>query len=150
LNGAVREFRMQPTASALLLLLLSLSASPQEKEQWQRIYTYNESSVDADAAKVVFGSGFTGRVKFRFLYRKPQILSDGKGIIYKAVIQTMELRCDETAYRVISIERLDNKGRRVDIEENGSAEWREAKRGSMMERLIRPGCELIYEKRRNP
>jgi hypothetical protein len=106
--------------------------------------------VDADAGNVVFGSGFTGRVKFRFSYRRPQHLPDGRGIIYKSVIQTMELRCDEETYRVISVERLDNKGRSVDIEENGSSEWREARRGSMMERLIRPGCELINEKRRNP
>jgi hypothetical protein len=130
--------------------VLPLCINAQEKEQWQHIYTYEKSSVEADAANVVFGSDFTGRVKFRFSFTEPQLVPDGRGIIYRRVIQTMEMRCYDRSYRVVSVERLDRKGRRVDVEEYEAREWREVKRGSMMERLFKPGCDLIEEKRRNP
>lgn len=138
-------------ASTLFLLLLSYA--PQEKIKWQRLYTYEDSAVEVDASNIIFSNDFTGRVRFRFVFSKPQPL--GKQLKYSSIIETIEFRCEQRRYRVVDVKRYDKKENPVDSDDPKSSgewkqEWEGVKRGSMMDRFLQPGCHAIYEKRRNP
>lgn len=137
------------TASILFLLPL-LFYSPQEKDKWQRLYTYEDSTVEVDAANIVFSSDFTGRVRFRFAFSKSQSLA-GKQVGYKSVIETIEFKCPERLYRIVDVKRFDKKGALLDSDDpKPSAEWEAVKTRGMMDNFLQPGCDVIYEKRRNP
>jgi hypothetical protein len=135
----------------ILLYLLSVCLAAQEKARWQRLYTYDEAAVELDAANVTFASNFTGRVRIRFAYTKSQSPGGKAGVKYKSIIETMECKCEENQYRVMKIERFDGKGNCVAIEEaEPQAEWKSIAENRMRDRLFRPACRLIYEKKRNP
>jgi hypothetical protein len=140
---------MELIASILFLLPL-LFYSPQEKSKWQRLYTYEDSTVEVDASNIIFSTDFTGRVRFRFAFSKLQPLA-GKQVRYKSVIETIEFKCEQNRYRVVDVQRYDNKGTLVDSDApTPSAVWEDVKARSMMEKFFQPGCHVIYEKRRNP
>jgi hypothetical protein len=106
--------------------------------------------VEVDAANVAFGSDFTGRVKFRFTYSTSQSLPK-KGIKYKRVIQTMDFECAESRYRIVTVERLDGKGKQVEFEKaQPEAEWKSLKSGNLLDNMFKAGCALINEKKKNP
>lgn len=141
---------MRIIASTLLLFLLLSASAAQEKERWQRIQMYDDVLVEVDAANVVFGSDFTGRVKFRFSYLKSQPLAKRKSVKYKRVIQTMEFGCPERRCRIVSVERLDGKGNQVEFEKaQPEAEWKPIG-GSLLDNMFKSGCDLIYEKKKKP
>ena len=141
---------MRILTGTLLLLLLWSAAPAQEKERWQRVQMYDDISVEVDAANVVFGADFTGRVKFRFSYAASQSLPK-KGIKYKRVIQTMDFGCSENRYRIVTVERLDGKGNQVELEQaQPDAEWKPLKGGNLLDNMFKAGCELINEKKKNP
>jgi len=74
-----------------------------------------------------------------------------KGLKYKRVIQTMEFRCDERRCRIVSVERLDNKGNQVEFEEaQPDTGWKPVNSGSLLDSMFKTGCDLIYEKKKNP
>ena len=135
---------------SILFLLPLLLYSPQEKSKWQRLYTYEDSTVEVDAANIIFSTDFTGRVRFRFAFSKSQPLA-GKRISYKTVVETIEFKCEERLYRVVDVKRYDNKGTLVESDApTPSADWEDVKARSMMEKFFQPACQVIYEKRRNP
>ena len=134
-----------------LLCLLTSDQKAQEKPSWQRLYTYDDSAVELDAANVTFGSAFTGRVRVRFSYEKTQPPTRKGGARYKSVVETMECRCDDRLYRVVRVERFDGKGNCVEIDEaDANAEWKPASYMGMRSKMFSPACNLIYEKKRNP
>lgn len=142
---------MRVTACILLLFCLPPHITAQEKDRWQRISTFEDSTVDLDTSNVTFGTDFTGRVSFRISLSKPETVPGRKDVKYKSVIETIECRCPERLYRVFAVKRFDSKGKRVDSEETGpTAEWKSVKHGIVMGKLFTSACELIEEKRRNP
>jgi len=57
----------------------------------------------------------------------------------------------ERQYRVVDVKRYDRRGKLTDADEPAPAsEWRPVEPGSMMDKYFVPGCEVLYEKRRNP
>jgi hypothetical protein len=140
---------MQVMTCAFLSFILLAAA--QEKDHWQRIYSFDDATVDLNTSSVIFGPDFTGRVQFRISLSKPEPAPGNKGARYKSVIQTIEFRCPERLYRVVEVKRFDGKGNQIDSTETKPAEeWNGVKSGSLMSRLLTHGCELIYEKKKNP
>ena len=142
---------MLPRIIVLFSLVLFSSASAQEKEKWQRLYTFDTSVIDIDAANVVFTTKATGRVRFRISLSKSATVAGEPSVTYKRVIQTMEYNCDEGLYRIFEISRFDGKGEVVHVEKIGdNGEWKPAHSASLMERFYEAACRVIGEKRRNP
>ena len=141
---------MQLTACILFLLPLTTYAT-QEPDEWQRIYTLEDSAVDVSNSNIVFGTDFTGRIRFRITLSKPEPVSKNATVKYKTVIETIEFKCTERQYRIFDVKRFDSKGNIVDsTETERSMEWKDIKPRSMMDKFFTPGCETIYEKKRNP
>ena len=135
---------------SILFMLPLLFYSPQEKTKWQRLYTYEDSTVEVDASNIIFSTDFTGRVRFRFAFSRLQPLA-GKQVRYNSVIETIEFKCEERLYRVVDVKRFDGRGTLVDSDApTRSADWENVKARSMMDKFLLPGCHAIYEKRRNP
>ncbi len=141
---------MQLTACILFFLPL-MFYTPQEKDEWQRLYTLEDSTIDVSNSNIVFGTDFTGRIKFRITLSKPQPISKNATVKYKSVIETIEFKCTERQYRIFDVKRFDSKGNTIDSNETQrSMEWKDIKLGSMMDKFLAPGCETIYKKKRNP
>jgi hypothetical protein len=141
---------MQTVACLLFLLPLQIP-SPQEDDHWQRLYGFDTATVDISTTNIWFGSGFTGRVRFRLTLAKPERVSRKTKGTYQVVIETMELRCSERQYRVVEVKRYDRKGKPVESDQaQPVAEWKQVESGSMMDKYIGPGCEVVYKKKQNP
>ncbi|HXM35663.1 MAG TPA: hypothetical protein VN920_10780, partial [Pyrinomonadaceae bacterium] len=68
----------------LLLLLLPALVVAQEKSDWRRIYTYEDGTVlELNTAKVTFGLGEIGRVKFRLVWTTPDSVPGKAGLQYR-------------------------------------------------------------------
>jgi len=133
----------------LVLLTLIADASAQEKAEWQRLSTFQHSTLDMNTSDVTFGTDYTGRVMFRISLSKSETVPGDKNIKYKSAIQTMEFRCPERQYRVIEVKRYDSKGKLVDSDKADPAtEWKEVKKGSFADDLFSPACKLIADKKR--
>lgn len=138
-------------AACILFLLPLTTYTPQEPDEWQRIYTLEDSAVDVSNSNIVFGTDFTGRVRFRITLSKPEPVSKTAMVKYKTVIETIEFNCPERLYRIFDVKRFDSKGNIVDsTETERSMEWKEIKPRSMMDKFFAPGCATITEKKRNP
>ena len=141
---------MQLTACILFLLLLTNYAI-QEPDEWQRIYTLEDSAVDVSNSNIVFGTDFTGRIRFRITLSKPEPVSKNATVKYKTVIETIEFKCTERQYRIFDVKRFDSKGNIVDsTETERSMDWKDIRPRSMMDKFFTPGCATITEKKRNP
>ena len=137
---------------ACILFLLPLTTYiTQEPDEWQRIYTLEDSTVDVSNSNIVFGTDFTGRIRFRITLSKPEPVSKNATVKYKTVIETIEFNCTERLYRIFDVKRFDSKGNIIDsTETQRSMEWKDIKPRSMMDKFFTPGCEAIYKKKRNP
>jgi hypothetical protein len=123
----------------------------QEKDSWRRIYTYDDSVIEMNTARVTFGAGNIGRVRFRTVWSKPAALTEKPGVKYKSRLETIEFKCVENRYRIYETTLLDPKGKTIESSEvDVSEEWKPVKPGGMMRRLFGPACQLIDEKRRHP
>ena len=131
-------------------MLLSCTQA-QVKEKWQRIATYEDSTVDLNVANVIFSTAFSGRLRFRITLSKAIPLSKGFAVKYKSVIETVEFKCDVRQYRVNKVEMFDGRGEEIDLaQREAENEWKEVRNTGIWERLYKSGCELIRVRKRNP
>jgi hypothetical protein len=139
-----------------------LSAAQEKKGTWQRVYTGEDSIIEINVSKVTFVeynasrnvtfSYNTGRVGFRTIYSKPEALKEKPGVKYKSRLETIDFNCaaNTARYRLYEATLLDEKGKVIKtFAWDPSAEWKEIKRGGVMEKLSGAACALIDEKRRN-
>jgi hypothetical protein len=154
---------MRVLPCALLLVPAVLFAAQGEKQKWQRVHTGEDSIIEIDVSRVTFVeyssagkvtfSYKTGRVGFRTILSKPELVKDNAAIKYKTQLETFEFNCagNTARYRLYESMLLDDRGKVVkNYGPNPSREWKEAKFGSMMNKLAGAACILIDEKRRNP
>ncbi len=135
----------------ILLFALAAFVAAQEKDKWERIYTYEDSVIEINSAKVTLVNNRTGRVTFRTVYSKPEPLREKPGAKYKTRLETFEFRCAERRYRIYQVTLLDSKGKPVESYEMEPAEeWKIPKPGGMMEKLFGTACALLDEKRSDP
>ena len=145
-----------------LLLMSSVLSAAQDKKIWQRVYTGEDSIIEINVSKVTFVeystarkvtfSYDTGRVGFRTIYSKPEVLKEKLGVKYKSRLETIEFNCagNTARYRLYEAALLDEKGKVIKtFARDPLAEWKETKRGGVMEKLAGAACALIDEKRRN-
>lgn len=151
---------MRSLFCALLLVPTVLFAAQEQKQKWQRVYTGEDSIIEIDISKVTFvennesRSGTfsynTGRVGFRTIFSKPEALKEKPGVKYKSRVETIDFNCATNRYRSHEANLLDEKGKVIKtFGWDPSAEWKEIKRGGMMDKLSVAACTLIDEKRRN-
>jgi len=155
-----------------------LFASQAQSEKWRRVYTSSESIIEIDISSVTFtannvnhtinfGAPHTGRVKFRTVFSKPQLLDKNSSLGYKTSLETYEFRCDTDpriikspaepnnpplrpiAYRLYAATFLgsDDKaiGHRQDV-----SDWKSIRSGNVMDKLGIAACALIENSRRTP
>ena len=153
---------MRVLPCALVMMSALLFAGQREKEKWERVYTGEDSIIEINVSKVTFVeystarkvtfSYDTGRVGFRTIYSKPEVLKEKPGVKYKSRLETIEFNCaaNTARYRLYEATLLDEKSKVIKtFARDPSAEWKEIKRGGVMEKLAGAACALIDEKRRN-
>lgn len=152
---------MRVLPCALLMMSALLIAGQREKEKWERVYTGEDSIIEINLSKVTFveyASGKVtfsyniGRVGFRTIFSKPEVLKEKPGVKYKSRLETIEFNCapNTARYRLYEATLLDEKGKVIrTFGWDPSAEWKEVKHGGMMDKLSGAACKLIEEKRRS-
>ncbi len=136
---------------SIIFILSTAVGIQEEKEKWQRVYTGDDSIIEMNVSRVTFGDKKIGRVRFHTILSRPQTLKEIPGVKYKSRVETIEFKCIERQYRVYAATLLDVKGKPIQsYEVEVSEEWKSLKAGGMMEKLFRPACKLIDDKRRNP
>ena len=129
------------------LLTLALAGTPaaQQKSKWVRVHTYDDAVIEMEEINLSFGN--FGRVRFRTVFDEPRPLPGSPGVIFKTVVEDMELLCAERQYRLSGAVYLDGKGAAVHTyKARGDEEWEEVKT-HMMLRLMTPACRMIEKKR---
>jgi hypothetical protein len=133
----------------LLLFLDSISLLAQETPTWDRVYTFDDSKIEMNTAKVTYGGKNIARVRFRWTFDQSEVLSGQSQLRYKSQLEVIEFNCSDNRYRPYEITYFDVGGKSIRTEEmNPPVEWRTPV--GMMKRLFVAGCELITRKTRFP
>jgi hypothetical protein len=133
------------TGAFLLTLALAAAAAAQPKSKWVRVYTYDDAVIEMEEIQLSFGN--FGRVRFRTVYHKPRPLPGKADVMFKSVVEDLEIQCKEREYRLAEALYLDGKGRAVrSYRAKGDEEWEEV-RTHMMLKLLDPACRMIEKKR---
>lgn len=135
---------MKVTLLTVAFLLSSTSLFAQ-KSEWERVYTFDDSIIEMNTSNVIIGRN-TARVRFRWTFDQPELVSSQSQLKYKSRLEVFEFDCSDKRYRPYETILLDVAGRAVGHEEmNPPAEWR-ATSGIMMVKLMASGCELMERK----
>lgn len=135
----------------IILMLSTLAGTQEEKKKWRRVFTGDDSIIEMNLTQVTFGDKKVGRVRFRTIFVKAQRLKEIPTVEYKSRSETIEFKCIERQYRIYATSLIDLKGEPIEsYEVNVSEAWKSLKPGGMMEKLFRPACKLIEDRRRNP
>lgn len=136
---------------AFTIFLSSTSLMAQQLPEWYRVYTFDDSIIEMNTSQVTFGSKSIGRVRFRWSFDKPQLLSGEPQTRYKSKLEVLEFHCSDKRFRLYEVILFDAAGKVIRVEVvNPPGEWSSVTSGSMMERLFTPACQLIELKRRPP
>lgn len=129
----------------LLTLALAGTSAAQQKSKWVRVYTFEDAVIEMEEIKLSFGN--FGRVRFRTVYDEPRPLPGKPDVMFKTVVEDMELMCAEQEYRLASAAYFDAKGASVyTYRAGGDEEWEEV-RTHMMLKLMTPACRMIEKKK---
>lgn len=135
----------------ILVLCTSTVVIGREKDKWRRVYTYEDSVIEMNEASAILVNNDIGRVTFRTVYSKPQDMKEKPDVKYKTRLETIEYKCAEKRFRTFLVTLLDSKDKPVETYEmDRNEEWKTAKPGGIMEKLMGFGCRLVAEKRRKP
>jgi hypothetical protein len=129
----------------LLTLALAGAAGAQQKIKWVRVYTYDDAVIEMEEIQLSFGN--FGRVRFRTVFKKSRPLPGKPEVLFKTLVEDMELQCKEHEYRLAGALYLDGKGRAVhSYRAKGDEEWEEV-RTHMMLKILDPACRMIEKKK---
>jgi hypothetical protein len=129
----------------LLTLALAGAGAAQQKSKWVRVYTFDDAVIEMEEIHLSFGN--FGRVRFRTVFDKSRPLPGKPEVMFKTLVEDMELKCKEHEYRLGSAVYLDGKGAPVRVyKAAGDEEWEEV-RTHMMLKLIDPACRMIEKKK---
>jgi len=132
--------------ACVLVLAAAVSAAAQGKSAWRRVYTYDDAVIEMEEIKLSFGD--FGRVRFRTVYARPEELRGSPGVRFKTQVEDLELKCAERQYRLAEPTYLDAGGRVLRTSKpDPPADWRIARRGGMMEKLLLPACRMIARRK---
>ena len=127
------------------LLLVPISISAQQLPEWYRVYTFDDSLIEMNTSQVIYSSEGMGRIRFRWRFTTPQVVTGSPRLRYKSRLEVFEFDCEaERRYRPYAVLLLDGAGKVIHSERvNRLAEWGRVTPGSMMEKLATPACALI-------
>lgn len=132
-------------SAVLLTLLLACAAAAQQKSKWVRVHTYEDAVIEMEEIQLSFGN--FGRVRFRTVFDEPRPLPGKPEVMYKSVVEDMEILCEEQQYRLGRAAYFGGRGAPVYTFEAGKdEEWQEV-RSLMMQRLLAPACRMIKKKK---
>jgi hypothetical protein len=132
----------------VVLWLYSLTLAAQPIPEWQRVYTFDESTVEMNTSLVTPISKDVFRVRFRWTFDEPQLLGGLPKEKYQSQLEVMEFNCSQNQYRPYHYTSYDSAGNILHIDDS-PGKWRRVPLGSMIEKLFVPGCELIGSKTRD-
>jgi hypothetical protein len=123
------------TWTALFLLTLATSALGQKtdivfivgqpKDIWTRTQTLDDSIVEVNTSTISWGQDDIGRVRFRYVYKTPQVVPGNPTEKYKTEVVIVELNCKRWQWRIYQVHYLDSRGHIVESREmDPNAEWR--------------------------
>jgi hypothetical protein len=133
---------------ALLFLFSPLTLRAQSLPEWQRVYTFDESTVEMNTALVTKPDRNTVRLRFRWVFDNPEPLVGAPALKYQSQLDVMEFKCSSSKYRSYHVTFFDSAGNTLRIQDS-PGEWRTVVAGSMIEKLFVPGCELVTVKPRS-
>lgn len=125
--------------------LCSSTLTAQSVPEWDRVYTFDESTIEMNTSLVTLISKDVTRVRFRTTFDQPQLLDGVSKKNYQSQLEVMEFNCSQNQYRPYHSTYFDAAGNIVRVDE-APGKWRTVKPGSMVEKLFVPGCELIKTK----
>ena len=136
----------------VLLFVVVLTFNPislhaQSKPEWDRVYTFDESTIDMNTSVVTPISKDVSRVRFRWNFKQPQSLGGVPEITYQSQLQVMEFNCQQNTYRPYHLTFLDSAGNIVRIDDS-PGEWHDITDSPMIQKLFNPACDLIKKKTR--
>jgi hypothetical protein len=132
---------------AFLLLTLALvpAAAARQKVKWVRVYTFDDAVVEMEEIRLSFGN--FGRVRFRTVFDRPRPLPGKPDVLFKTLVEDLEIQCKEREYRLSTAVYLDRKGAPVYVyKAEGDEGWEEVKT-HMMLKLLDPACRMIEKKK---
>jgi hypothetical protein len=129
----------------LLTLALVSTAAARQKSKWVRVYTFDDAVVEIEEINLSFGN--FGRVRFRTVFNKPRPMPGKPEVLYKTLVEDLEIQCKEREYRLSTAIYLDRKGAAVYVyKAKGDEDWEEVKT-HMMLKLLDPACRMIEKKK---
>jgi Surface-adhesin protein E len=117
----------------------------QSTPEWRRVYTFDESTIELNTSLVTLISNDVTRVRFRWIFHEPELLSEVPGLKYKSRLEVMEVNCSLDQYRPYHLTFFDTAGNTIHIQDSPE-KWRKVAPGSMIEKLFVPACELVKKK----
>ncbi len=137
-------------ALAFLLITIALPlllVVAQEKDKWKRVYTYDDSVIEINEAKLKQIDERAARADFRTVYEDQQPLRGKPGVKYKTRFETIEFRCNSGQYRVVEAKLVDSKGKTIDSYQMTEEEdWKPTNSGGMMQKLLSAACGIMYQR----
>jgi len=136
--------KMRVVLFVCVLWLYSPALTAQVPE-WDRVYTFDESTIEMNTSLVTLISKDVSRVRFRWNFDQPQVLAGLPKEKYQSQLEVMEFNCSSNQYRSYHSTYFDAAGNIVRINDV-PGNWRAVAPGSMIEKLFVPGCKLIKSK----
>ena len=136
---------MRVALFVIVLWLYPLTLTAQSLPEWHRVYTFDESTVEMNTSLVTSISKDVVRVRFRWTFAEPQVLSGLPKEKFQSQLEVMEFNCSQNRYRPYHFTFYDTAGNIVRIDDSPGT-WRSVTSGSMIEKLFVPGCALIRKK----
>ena len=137
--------QMRVVLFIVVLLLSSPALTAQSLPEWDRVYTFDDSTIEMNTSLVTLISKDITRVRFRWTFDQPQLLDGLPKQRYQSLLEVLEFDCSSHQYRPYHSTFFDATGNIVRVDASARA-WRPVKSGSMIEKLFVPGCKLIKEK----
>jgi hypothetical protein len=129
----------------LLALALAGTAVARQKSNWKRVYTFDDAVIEMEQIHLSFGN--FGRVRFRTVFRRPRPMPGKPDLLFKTLVEDLEIQCKEREYRLSTAVYLDAKGAPVYVyKARGDEDW-EGVKTHMMLKLLDPACRMIEKKK---
>jgi hypothetical protein len=136
----------------LFLLLMQIAALAQTLPEWFRVHTFDDKSiVELNTNYVMFSTTKTERVRFRWIYDKPQNLSRDSKIQYHSILQEIAFDCRNNKYRIYETKYFDADEKLIQtVSPKETGEWKAVYSGKIIGKLFSQACKLIELRKREP
>ena len=143
---------MKTLMTVFAVIFFQTSIFSQTLPEWFRVHTFDDKSfIELNTDYVMFSTDKTSRVRFRWTYVEPQNLGGKEQIKYKSLISEYRFDCQERRFQIYANQFFDEQGKLVhSVVYKPTDEWRSARYGKTVQKLIEPACKLINLRKREP